>query len=121
MFVEKDTRKVTEILMDPKDDRRELKLARRAGEFRGSIDLFRSFPESTWENLKHLSLYYNDLTSVEGIGVLATAPLERLSLGRNLLSSIPEEVGSIILFVLRSRISRFTPVFKVVLTSRVVA
>ena len=99
MFIKKDTRKIGEILADEADPRTQLKLARRAAEFRGvepgvrCLCAERHLPRL--QALEMLSLYSNELTSVEGLGLLSGTPVREINLGQNLLETLPEEVGTI--------------------------
>ena len=112
MFIKKDTRKVREILRDSGDVRSHLKLARREAEFNGSTHvrcslcltghgstqalqvLCDEISEESISNVHYLSLYGNKLQKLPGIGCFAVSPLQTLNVGRNLLPSLPLEVGS---------------------------
>mmetsp|Transcript_13795 Transcript_13795/g.21801 ORF Transcript_13795/g.21801 Transcript_13795/m.21801 type:complete len:152 (-) Transcript_13795:22-477(-) len=115
MFVKKDLRKIQEILTDDKDDREKLLLGRRAPEFGGTIHILcqkRNAP--ALQNLKVLSLYENNLTSVAGIGNLQHSPIVELNIGRNNLTELPDEVGRLgrtleVLWAEDNRMERLAP------------
>lgn len=90
MFIQKDTRKVREILSDPDDPRKELKLARREAEFGGTTKLLcEPGTEAALTDLEYLSLYGNKLTKLSRFEVVCASPLKQLNLGRNLLTALP--------------------------------
>ena len=93
MFIEKDNRKIPEILGEKV---KQLKLGRREAEFAGSVKALCSpqYQEALSE-LEYLSLYDNKLKKLNRISLLKHAPLKELSLGRNLLSELPDEVSCI--------------------------
>jgi len=96
MFVEKDDRKVEEILSDPKTSKEHLKLAKKKFDFQGTVRVL--CKESRLEalaTLRVLNLYDNELTSVQGMGLLAQTPVEDINLGNNNLTSIPLEFGAL--------------------------
>ena len=94
MFIKKDMRKIDEILNDPKDDRTVLKLSKRAPEFEGTLSILtRENRLKALTNLTMVNLYDNSITTLDGIGAWAMAPLEELNLGCNKLSSLPLEFG----------------------------
>lgn len=94
MFIQKDTRKVREILRDPEDARKVLKLARREAEFGGSTKvLCEAGNEEALKDTTYLSLYGNKLTKLSRFEIACSAPLEELNLARNLLTSIPSVVS----------------------------
>jgi hypothetical protein len=87
MFIVRDTRKIQEILHD--DDLRELKLARRPGEFKGGevSTLCRASNAPQLKSVEYLNLYANKLTSLIGLNHgLAGGRLRELNLGNNKLS-----------------------------------
>lgn len=93
MFIKRDRRKIEEILADESDTRECLKLSKRPAEFQGTIlSLCRESRVHALSNLRVLNLYDNDLTSLQGIGMLSQSPLEEINLGGNKLTSIPLEV-----------------------------
>ncbi|ETV91074.1 hypothetical protein H310_14237 [Aphanomyces invadans] len=94
MFVVKDLRKVAEIVADPKDAREQMRLGRRSSEFQGNLRILctpANIP--AFSRLTKLSLYDNQLTSIEGIGLLESTPLSILDLGQNRLEHLPDEIG----------------------------
>ncbi|ETV67562.1 hypothetical protein H257_16293 [Aphanomyces astaci] len=95
MFVVKDLRKVPEIVADPADDREQLRLGRRSTEFDGNLRILCS-PVNipAFSRLQKLSLYDNQLSSIDGIGLLSSTPLSILDLGQNQLDHLPHEVHS---------------------------
>ena len=100
MFVDKDQRKIGQILADEADERTELWLARRAAEFpNGNIRsvLCRQRHVDRLKNLKHLSLYENQLESIGDIGALSSCKhLETLDLGKNrLCDALPDELAEL--------------------------
>ncbi|ETV67563.1 hypothetical protein, variant 1 [Aphanomyces astaci] len=96
MFVVKDLRKVPEIVADPADDREQLRLGRRSTEFDGNLRILCS-PVNipAFSRLQKLSLYDNQLSSIDGIGLLSSTPLSILDLGQNQLDHLPHEIGSL--------------------------
>ena len=96
MFIKKDLRKIDEILSDPNDTRERLLLPKRSSELRGSVKILcKENNVKRLSNLKALNLYENDLTSLKGIGLLCSTPVEDVNLGFNKLSHIPMEFGSL--------------------------
>jgi Leucine-rich repeat (LRR) protein len=99
MFVKKDDRKLADILADESDAREELQLGRRQSEFpRGSLRSLCAEPNlPALSRVRKMSLYDNGLSSLGGIGLLGNgwAPLMELNLGKNCLSSLPEELGDV--------------------------
>jgi len=96
MFIKKDLRKIDEILADPNDERERVLLPKRSSELRGSVKvLCRESNIKKLGKLKVLNLYENELTSLKGIGLLASTPVEDVNLGSNQLSSIPLEFGTL--------------------------
>jgi Leucine-rich repeat (LRR) protein len=94
MFIKKDTRKIPEILTDEADKRDYLKLSKRAAEFQGSTRLlFKESNLQSFMNLKSLNLYDNDLSSIQGVGILSHSPVTEISFGMNKLTSLPLELG----------------------------
>lgn len=92
MFIQRDTRKILQILHDEKLDHTSLNFSRRAAEFGGSTEEFFSPTyASKFASTKNLNLYKNQLQHIVGISNIcrANAPIEILSLGCNLLSSLP--------------------------------
>ena len=95
MFIQKDTRKVREILRDPDDPRTSLKLARREAEFGGNTKvLCEAGNEEALKDTQYLSLYGNKLTKLSRFEVACSAPLTSLNLARNLLTTIPPVVSA---------------------------
>ncbi|OQR83978.1 leucine rich repeat protein [Achlya hypogyna] len=96
MFVVKDLRKIPAIMVDEADSREELRLGRRSAEFQGSLKVLCSLDNlPAFGNLRRLSLYDNQLRSVDRIGILANTPLAVLDLGYNHLTSLPAEIGAL--------------------------
>ncbi|OQR89838.1 membrane protein [Thraustotheca clavata] len=96
MFVVKDLRKIPVIMLDEADSREELRLGRRSAEFQGSLKVLCSLDNlPAFGNLRRLSLYDNQLQSVDRIGILANSPLQVLDIGYNLLTSLPTEIGTL--------------------------
>ncbi|EQC38736.1 hypothetical protein SDRG_03700 [Saprolegnia diclina VS20] len=96
MFVQKDLRKIPAIMVDENDSREELRLGRRSAEFLGSLKVLCSLDNlPAFGNLRRLSLYDNQLHSVDRIGILANTPLAVLDLGYNHLTSLPAEIGAL--------------------------
>lgn len=94
MFIKKDPRKIPDILSDHEDKREYLKLSKRSAEFHGSTrSLFRENSVQSFLGLRVLNLYDNELTSLQGIGLLAHSPVEDINIGGNKLSTIPLEMG----------------------------
>ena len=117
MFIKKDLRKIPKILEDSKivdeedktqnDDAtrsvkrlrrpeplQDLRLSRRQQEFQGSIQLLcqpKNLP--TLKHLQFLNLYDCAISNLNGIGLLEDCPLQVLNLGRNPLSSLPDEIA----------------------------
>lgn len=97
MFIKKDLRKLDEILNDSQDRRENLKLSKRSAEFDGSIKaLCRETRLNALQNLKDLNLYENDLSNLQGIGLLSRSPIEEINLGYNKIATIPNEFGTLI-------------------------
>jgi Leucine-rich repeat (LRR) protein len=122
MFVKKDLRKIPHILADaaPCDEQAhrvdenvakrvklgiltELKLARRKAEFQGSLKvLCQPSNAPSLQNLVSLSVYDCDIKSLDGIGLLGSVvgdggrvccpALESLNVGRNPLTTLPDEL-----------------------------
>lgn len=96
MFIKKDLRKIDEILGDANDTRERVLLPKRSSELRGSVKvLCKESNIKKLANLKVLNLYENELTSLKGIGILASTPVEDINLGFNQLSNIPLEFGTL--------------------------
>jgi len=100
--VKKDLRKIPEILSscdrstedDLTDDPlTELKLARRQGEFHGTLNVLCDTQYTNhFSNLTKLSLYDCGLVNLKGIGMLGEhSRLEELNLGRNMIKELPPE------------------------------
>jgi len=97
MFIKKDLRKLDEILVDPADRRESLRLSKRSAEFDGSVKaLCRETRLNALQNLRDLNLYENDLTSLQGIGLLSRSPIQEINLGYNKLTQLPAEFGSLL-------------------------
>lgn len=90
-------RKINEIMLDPEDDRKELKLARRKPEFKsGTIDILcRNAYKNSFANLEYISLYGNELRTVSGIEVFKDSPINCLNLGKNKLSDVPMSLNQL--------------------------
>ena len=99
MFIKRDTRKISEILVDPLDSRESLRLARRAPEFNGGSTqgLLHKDHSQSFTDTRFLSLYNNKLTTLSGVSTLvsAGAPLEDLVLGNNQLASLPASLAGL--------------------------
>ena len=96
MFIKKDLRKVQEILEDPSDPRKTLKLGRREAQFNGNISvLIDDKYRDALESCEYLSLYNNKLDSIRGIHAFDGSPLESLNLGRNQLKTLPSGLGKL--------------------------
>ena len=66
MFIKKDLRKIPDILNDAEDERKELLVGRRWGEFGGTVThLVKEKNLPKLDKLVTLSLYQNGLTTVE--------------------------------------------------------
>lgn len=126
MFIKKDLRKIPRILADatPNNDidddpaeravkrtkretLTELRLSRRNSEFNGSLKILCQ-PQNapSLQHLVSLSLYDCQISSLNGIGMLASPvdgrdvccpQLKELNVGRNPLSTLPEELSSLAL------------------------
>lgn len=94
MFVKKDLRKLKEILQEERQEPlEELRLARREAEFGGGIEaLCCDENVEKLEHLKVLSLYSNQLSRVDSIGLLMYSRIRELNLGLNNLSQLPSGV-----------------------------
>lgn len=96
MFIEKDLRKVQEILEDPSDDRKKLKLGRREAQFNGTIEVLTDAKfHDALGNCEYLSLYNNKLHTIRGIEAFQFSPLESLNLGRNELKTLSSGLGKL--------------------------
>ena len=98
MFIKKDSRKLSDIVADPGDDRAHLKLARRGPEFRGDTRaLFTAENAPQFARTRYLSLYNNKLVSVNGLSTLASggSPLEDLVISNNRLTALPTSLGAL--------------------------
>ncbi|CAK4611594.1 hypothetical protein LEN26_001603 [Aphanomyces euteiches] len=97
MFVVKDLRKIPDIVRDDNDTREQLRLGRRAAEFQGDLSILCTPSNvAAFSKLQKLSLYDNNLHSIERIGLLAETPLAILDLGQNQLESLPDEMGTLV-------------------------
>jgi len=66
MFVEKDLRKIPEIVADKNDKREEMRLGRRSAEFNGGIRVLCNLDNlPSFSNLTKLSLYDNHLKNID--------------------------------------------------------
>lgn len=93
MFIEKDRRRIDQILVDPNDNREKLLLSKRSPEFNTNLKILCIEPNlPSLLNLKELNLYDNNLADLTGIGLLSITPVESINLGANKLKNIPEEV-----------------------------
>ena len=94
MFIKRDLRKVDQILADTSNEKKILKFSNRKEEFQSNIRILcrESYLNSAFTNLVTLNLYANDISSIEGIGILAQTPIQEINLGNNKLSQIPLEV-----------------------------
>lgn len=102
MFIKKDLRKIPQIFADAsksdEDELSELRLARRPAEFNGGISaLCQPQFAPSLQKLTLISLYECQIKSLEGIDFFADAcpALEKMNLGRNPLSSLPDSIGRI--------------------------
>jgi Leucine-rich repeat (LRR) protein len=102
MFIKKDLRKIPRIFADASkaDDEEltELRLARRPAEFNGSISaLCQPQFASSLRKLTSLSLYECQISNLEGMEFFAQScpNLEKMNLGMNPLSSLPDSIGLI--------------------------
>ena len=96
MFIKKDTRKIPEIIEDESDTREHMKLARRGAEFANGVGVLcadNNIPRL--QALRVLSMYSNQLNSIDGIGNLSKTPVEEINLGQNQLEDLPDEFGTI--------------------------
>lgn len=93
MFVQRDLRKIDEILLDTSADKRLLKFSNRKAEFGGNLRVLCSESKvMLLTALETLNIYSNELTNLQGIGLLSYTPLRELNLGCNKISSLPLEV-----------------------------
>jgi len=96
MFIQRDQRKVDLILADPSSDKRVLKFSNRKEEFSGGVKrLCRDSNLSHLKDLKTLNLYANEISDLQGMGMLSQTPLEEVNLGNNKISSLPLEFGQL--------------------------
>lgn len=96
MFIQRDQRKVDLILADPLSDKHILKFSNRKEEFSGGVKkLCRDSNLSYLKDLKTLNLYANEISDLQGIGLLSQTPLEEVNLGNNKISSLPLEFGQL--------------------------
>ena len=107
MFIKKDLRKIPIIFADAKDAAEkdssdtltELRLARRPAEFQeGNITpLCQPHYKISLMSLTSLSLYDCQISTLEGIEFLAQScpVLEEMNLGKNPLTSLPNELGEL--------------------------
>ena len=96
MFIKKDRRKINEIFRDEGTAIEALKLSKRKAEFQGTLRIIcQETKVKLLGNLKVLNLYDNDLSNIDGIGLLAQTPVEDINLGCNQLTKLPLEVFSI--------------------------
>lgn len=96
MFIQRDQRKVDLILGDSASDKRVLKFSNRKEEFSGGIKkLCRESNLPFLKDLKTLNLYANEISDLQGIGLMSETPLEEVNLGNNKISSLPLEFGQL--------------------------
>lgn len=102
MFIKKDLRKIPQIFAEASkaDDEEltELRLSRRPAEFNGSISaLIQPSYAPSLDKLTSLSLYECQISNLDGVEFFAEScpNLEKMNLGRNPLSSLPDNLGSI--------------------------
>jgi hypothetical protein len=94
MFIQKDKRKINEILKEEGTKLDTLKLSKRTAEFQGTLRIIcQETKIKLLCNLRVLNLYDNALTNVDGIGMLSQTPIEEINLGCNKLDKLPLEVG----------------------------
>jgi Leucine-rich repeat (LRR) protein len=96
MFIKRDLRKIDEILCDPAASKKVLRFANRKAEFAGSIRVLckeSKLPYLT--ELDTLNIYANDISNLQGIGLLSSTPIRDLNLGCNKIKMIPLEFGSL--------------------------
>lgn len=98
MFIEKDNRKILEIVYEPKE-KSKLLFARRGPEFETTGTTAEVFNESTaqyFSEAKYLNLYDNKLKQIKGLNYIAQfGKLEEVNFGRNNLDQLPRDVGTI--------------------------
>ena len=94
MFIKRDLRKVDQILADSSNDKKILKFSNRKAEFQSTIKILcrESYVNTAFVNLVTLNLYSNDISSIDGIGILKDTSIEEINLGNNKLTQIPLEV-----------------------------
>lgn len=104
MFIKKDERKIRQILEDPEDDRVEMRLARRKGEFDSGMSgngtlkvICNKTALPALSSLEKLSVYDNSIASINGISLLGEGAtrLHYLNLGRNNLRKLPMELSKV--------------------------
>lgn len=105
MFIKKDLRKIPVIFSDAAEESKreegkqmkDLRLARRPAEFKGSIaPLCQPDYVPSLQAITSLSLYDCQISSLDSVNFLASScsQLEELNLGRNPLKHIPEDVAN---------------------------
>lgn len=92
--VQRDKRKLLEILSDPTDSRKKLLLGRRSTEFDNDTSkVFAPEHGPALRAVECLTLYNCKLDRVRGLSALAGAPLEVLVLGNNLITELPSSLA----------------------------
>jgi Leucine-rich repeat (LRR) protein len=96
MFVQRDRRKIEEIISECNDESIALKFSNRIAEFNGNIKILcKDAYVMKLQRLKTLNLYGNTISTLQGIGMFSESELEELNLGNNSLSTIPLEFGTL--------------------------
>lgn len=97
MFIKRDLRKIDDILTDPSSNKRLLKFANRKAEFDGNIRVLCKESKLQYlTELETLNIYANDISNLQGIGLLSITPVKEINLGCNKLSMIPLEFGTLL-------------------------
>ena len=93
MFIKRDLRKIEDILADESSGKSLLKFSNRKAEFNGNVHVLCKESKLHYlAELDTLNLYANDISSLQGIGLLSQTPIRELNLGSNKIASIPLEV-----------------------------